>query len=178
MFFTQGDSIAVGCFLAVLMDRRKSVLFKVFQFHPNICRLLAFGATYSNIFLAALLTRLGISFPTRLFVSFTPTLQCISICYLIGSLVSVRSGIGYWLMNCAPVRWVGRLSYSLYIWQQIVLIPAALSIFPDSWKAVMWTLQFPQNLVFVFLFAILSYYCLEKPILKLKARFASVESVA
>ncbi len=177
MFFTQGDSIAIGCFLAVLMDRRKSELLKVFQFYPNICRLFAFGVTYSNLFVAHLLSRLEVRIPNRLWGPFIPSLQCVSVCYLIGSLVMVRSGLGYWLMNCAPVRWVGRLSYSLYIWQQLLLIPAVVAIVPDSWKAVMWTVRFPQNLVFVFVFAMLSYYCLEQPVLKLKARFAKVESV-
>lgn len=58
-----------------------------------------------------------------------------------------------WLENPA-MNWVGRLSYSLYLWQELFLIPGASYPF--------WLLQrFPINLGMVFLMAVLSYELVE-----------------
>ncbi|MXV16026.1 acyltransferase family protein [Hufsiella ginkgonis] len=59
---------------------------------------------------------------------------------------------------------IGLLSYSLYIWQQLILTPHM-----DTWLN-----KFPQNLVVVFLIALLSYHVVEKPVLRLKERFKAV----
>jgi len=51
---------------------------------------------------------------------------------------------------------VGRISYSLYLWQQLFLIP--------GWDAsAAWWTQFPVNLGLVFAAAITSYYVIERP---------------
>jgi peptidoglycan/LPS O-acetylase OafA/YrhL len=64
----------------------------------------------------------------------------------------------YWLLNCKPVAFIGILSYSLYLWQQMFLTPSGLSGFN----------VFPLNLVCVFTLATLSYYAIEKPFLALR----------
>lgn len=49
--------------------------------------------------------------------------------------------------------WIGRISYSLYIWQQLFLPPRAIGI----WQRTPW------NLAAVFLCAAASYYLVERP---------------
>jgi peptidoglycan/LPS O-acetylase OafA/YrhL len=103
---------------------------------------------------------------------FWPTLQCIGIAYLIGSFVTVREGLSYKLLNLGLIQWIGRLSYSLYIWQQLVMLHKQFRLIPDNWSVAKWLGSFPQNVVMAFVLATLSYYCLEKPFLSLKNRSA------
>ena len=55
------------------------------------------------------------------------------------------------------MRWFGRLSYSVYLWQMLFLpaygIPVSLG----------WAQQFPVNLVLVLISACTSYYTVERP---------------
>jgi peptidoglycan/LPS O-acetylase OafA/YrhL len=73
------------------------------------------------------------------------------------------------ILETSPMRWVGRISYSLYIWQQLFLgtirRPLPLGILQE----------FPLNIVAVFICAATSYYLLERPLVRighsLSARF-------
>ncbi len=169
-FLTQGDSIAFGCLLALAFSRRETQTQRFFQFHPHWGRLAAIILIYLRLFLVIPLSRLHYEIPHReiFFATFLPTFQCAGIAYLIGSFVTVREGLGYWFLNFEPVQWVGRLSYSLYIWQQLVLIPKGYQVFPAGWPLAAFLGSFPQNILAVFALAVASYYCLEKPFLALK----------
>jgi peptidoglycan/LPS O-acetylase OafA/YrhL len=68
----------------------------------------------------------------------------------------------YSLLNSAPVMWLGGISYSLYLWQQLFL---------DRWSSAPWA-AFPLNLVLSVILASASYYLVEKPGLKLRERFS------
>jgi peptidoglycan/LPS O-acetylase OafA/YrhL len=59
------------------------------------------------------------------------------------------------LLETRAFGWVGRMSYSIYLWQQLFLVP--------GWNHPAWIQQFPQNLPCAFLMAFLSYRFLEKP---------------
>ena len=67
------------------------------------------------------------------------------------------------LLNLAPLRFVGVLSYSLYLWQQLFLNRHSTS----------WTASFPVNLAFAACVALTSYYLVERPFLKLKERLGN-----
>jgi peptidoglycan/LPS O-acetylase OafA/YrhL len=71
--------------------------------------------------------------------------------------------VGRVLENSA-LRWVGRLSYSLYLWQQLWTpfagVPRTLGI-AQSW---------PMNLVAILLSAAASYYLIERPCIRIGAR--------
>jgi peptidoglycan/LPS O-acetylase OafA/YrhL len=66
----------------------------------------------------------------------------------------------YWVLNWAPLIWVGSVSYSLYLWQQPFL---------NRWSSAPWA-AFPLNLALAMLFAAASYYLVEQPFLKLRER--------
>ena len=61
-------------------------------------------------------------------------------------------------LNLAFLRWVGALSYSLYLWQQLFL----------NRHSEHWANAFPANLLLTFGAAVVSYYAIETPFLKLK----------
>jgi peptidoglycan/LPS O-acetylase OafA/YrhL len=65
----------------------------------------------------------------------------------------------YRFLNIAPVVWLGRISYSLYLWQQ----PFFLA--PPGQPA--------YRLLFGIGLACLSYYLVEQPVLRLRERRAA-----
>lgn len=64
-------------------------------------------------------------------------------------------------LNWKPVAALGVLSYSLYLWQQPFL----------DRRSNAWVNAFPQNLVFAFVAALLSYFVVERAFLGLRNRF-------
>jgi peptidoglycan/LPS O-acetylase OafA/YrhL len=64
------------------------------------------------------------------------------------------------------LRWIGRLSYSLYLWQQLFL---AAGPFPSPRLHLLQS--FPANLAATFLCATLSYYFIEQPFIRFGHRF-------
>ncbi|MGA8763827.1 MAG: acyltransferase, partial [Candidatus Sulfotelmatobacter sp.] len=76
------------------------------------------------------------------------------------------TGIVGRLLENRVMKWVGRLSYSLYLWQQLFLIQGAA--YPLS------VLQrFPLNLAVLLLMATLSYELVERPMIRLGHRLAA-----
>jgi peptidoglycan/LPS O-acetylase OafA/YrhL len=68
-----------------------------------------------------------------------------------------------WIFNLKPVVWLGIMSYSLYLWQQVFLNRNSQSA---------WT-SFPLNLVLVFAFGAGSHFFVERPFLRLRERRVS-----
>jgi peptidoglycan/LPS O-acetylase OafA/YrhL len=81
---------------------------------------------------------------------------------IINSLISGKGGIFSLVLNIPPLVWVGRISYSLYLWQQL------FAPFPGT--EPLWFTKFPVNLILSFFLATLSYYCLELPLLRLRKK--------
>jgi peptidoglycan/LPS O-acetylase OafA/YrhL len=61
------------------------------------------------------------------------------------------------LLDSGPLVWISQISYSLYLWQGMILLP--------GWEpsAHKWQ-RFPVNLVVLFGVAIASYYLIEQPV--------------
>ena len=74
----------------------------------------------------------------------------------------------YRTLNWRWVSQIGILSYSLYIWQEIFCTA------PEKYGlGQVWWMSFPGWLLTVLIVASISYYGLERPILKLRTRFGS-----
>ena len=155
-FPTNADSIMCGCLLALLHANHLDSLTKMFNFKSAFFRLFALCLIY----ILGWLLKGGVDY------TLMPLIASLAATYLIGSYVIVRQGWTYALLNLPLVRWVGRLSYSLYMWQQPFLWPAP----NDGGQS--WFQEFPQNIVCVFIVSALSYYCIERQFLRLKARFS------
>jgi peptidoglycan/LPS O-acetylase OafA/YrhL len=86
------------------------------------------------------------------------------------------------ILNCRGVvkavlehpwlKMIGKLSYSLYLWQQLFLVWGI-----ESLAKVAWPHLFPFNLVCVFACALASYYLIEKPLVRLGHRLTRVNRV-
>jgi peptidoglycan/LPS O-acetylase OafA/YrhL len=61
------------------------------------------------------------------------------------------------ILNARPIAFVGVLSYSIYLWQQPFLREGH-------------TLRFPLSILCIGAVALASYFCIERPMLRLRAR--------
>ena len=72
------------------------------------------------------------------------------------------------VLEWAPLRFVGRISYSLYLWQQLFFI----THFGPATSEIHIVQTWPLRLVLTFSCALLSYYLLERPLVKLGHRLS------
>src|ERR1700679_871835 len=68
------------------------------------------------------------------------------------------------IFNLPTVAWVGRLSYSLYIWQTFFLHYLNIEVFGHNG----WWNTFPTSWLCILAAAVFSYYCIERPALRLR----------
>ncbi|MVT07154.1 acyltransferase family protein [Chitinophaga tropicalis] len=154
MLQTGGDSILIGC-LGALLESNISLREKYEPYLRNnyiLAGVLAFVLVINKLLL--------FRFPGAYDMIIGKSLLNIGIMYLIFWSVYVPSKFAG-ILNMKGVVFIGVLSYSLYIWQQLFLHSNFNS----------WVNQFPQNLGIVFLVGYISYQFIEKPILGLKSRF-------
>lgn len=96
---------------------------------------------------------------------------------LAGTVLKPASLVGRFLES-QPMRWIGRISYSLYVWQQLFLVRSQ-----EPHPLPMGLLRaFPINIVCVFVVAAASYYLIERPLIgvghSLSSRITSKETSA
>lgn len=70
-------------------------------------------------------------------------------------------------LELPPMRWLGRISYSLYLFQQLFMI----HLMPPETSWLGQLQVFPYNFLASFACATISYYCLERPMISLGKRF-------
>ncbi len=154
-FFCNADALASGCLLAGLWGRlgrsvrygrfRQSWAFLAIPLLAVIC--VVWEERWPGGSLADLL---------------------LNVCIALGIewCVRRRTTIIGRVLNWRPIAFVGTLSYSLYLWQQ-------LFIDRHLFDAVH---SFPLNVMLAFALAALSFFCIERPFLRLRKRFSSVPS--
>jgi peptidoglycan/LPS O-acetylase OafA/YrhL len=81
-------------------------------------------------------------------------------------------------LETPPLRWVGRLSYSLYVWQTLFL-QTTESPDPGWLTQLKW---WPLNVFMITICSILSHYLIERPMIRtgrvVARRFASMQAHA
>jgi peptidoglycan/LPS O-acetylase OafA/YrhL len=85
---------------------------------------------------------------------------------ILGTVVQSKRLLGR-VLESAPFRLLGRLSYSLYLWQQLFLVWNDEQVAGLAWVQV-----FPHNLIAVFVCATLSLLLIENPLIALGHRLA------
>jgi peptidoglycan/LPS O-acetylase OafA/YrhL len=164
-FFNYFDSLAIGCACAVLLSRRRDFVQHWTTARP---RLMFFGAivlivvpyVLSHCLLAGIFT-----------VPLGNTCEGVGVAILImQSVMRPRLGV-YRVLNHPLIRQIGVLSYSLYIWQMVFCTNPRTFGLGDVW----W-MSYPFWLLPVILVALVSYYGLERPFLRLRARLRTSES--
>jgi peptidoglycan/LPS O-acetylase OafA/YrhL len=163
-FFNYCDSLAVGCAAAILFSRRRELVRDHLEHWLKETSIVA----ALLIALPAILSKLqGARF---IVYPLGPTAQaCGFAALLLQSIFFPNLGI-YRVLNWRWVSFFGVLSYSIYIWQEIFCSsPESFGLPP------VWWMSFPGWVVPVFGVAFLSYYCLERPLLKLRAKLREPE---
>ena len=159
------DALMLGALAAYFMHYRKDDLARLVEYRPVLFRALGVIAIVVPSILSRMLLLGGFT------VTVGPTLQAAGATYLICSYALRQRGAGYVVLNLRWVSFVGVLSYSLYIWQQLFFS------WPSDFAATrVWILEFPQNLVALFAVALTSYTLVERPLTSLRARFRRLPS--
>jgi peptidoglycan/LPS O-acetylase OafA/YrhL len=139
IFPTVADNLAIGCLLAILLPRI-----------PAIRPLLAGCMVLVIALVPAFPVTSAIRTTVKVFLLWPLMQVCIA-----GVLLHVVRN-PYRILNLAPIAWLGRISYSLYLWQE--------------WFSFS---RHPKPFYFVFCalgLACASYYLIEQPMLRLRDR--------
>jgi peptidoglycan/LPS O-acetylase OafA/YrhL len=73
------------------------------------------------------------------------------------------------LLEWRVLRYIGRISYGLYLWQELFFTDHGFS---EGNRPLGWLQTWPLRLVLTFLLAALSYHLLECPLIKLGYKLA------
>lgn len=149
------DSILVGCALALFFDRRSGQAKKLaaasrWVTHP----------VWLVPFLLYWTLRCDVPSLWSVYLS----VQTVLVVCLLFHIIAFQGSVIDHVLGLRWLRFVGLVSYSLYLWQQLFLVASV-----PSWGFVR---QLPYCLGFAGGAAVLSYFFVERPFLRLKARFS------
>lgn len=158
--FTRADALMAGCLLALYYERLTGVLLTL----PRVWLLLPFAVMPLSLSAKRLVK---LFFPgdiplAKMAVAFSAsygilTLLCLGLILAIS--INFTNNPWFRFLNNPVMNYIGKLSYSLYIWQQM--------FFSDKlWPAS----RFPYNIAFIVITALLSYHLVETPFLRIKDR--------
>ena len=143
------DGLLLGCLYALVLE---SPVLK------------AWASKYVGVAAVAIVMAVILVSGGRTYTPIGRTLQSLLMPFLfIATILNPHTWLGR-LLEVPALRWVGRLSYSLYIWQQLFTVRQFL-----PWYSL--------QLAPLFGVAILSFYCIEKPMIRLGYRLAPPPSL-
>lgn len=159
-FFNYFDSPALGCACAMVFVFHEQAVRRFLTRRPGMIA----AAAAALIVVPLLLNRLFlVGFLT---IPFKNSLQILGIALLLLQSLLLPDRGFYRMLNWGWVRQIGVLSYSIYIWQQIFCSDPAIFGLPPSW-----CFSFPTWMIPAVAVAVVSYYGLERPLFRLRARF-------
>ena len=160
--FYRVDAIMWGCFLALNYDGFFSVLSRINK-RFRLIQLLPFIIIYINMVLPYINFKYS-SYVYHFYIAPlggpTGTLTSICICLIVIYSIKIQN-IWFSVLNSGVFNYIGKLSYSIYLWQQIIFVSAVTGCLS----------KFPYNVVLILIVAAFSYHFIEKPFLSLKKRF-------
>lgn len=149
-FPTICDAIAIGCVLACVRERLAG--WNVYK---------AFLSSWWFIFVPiAVFASNALASHTRPDYLIGQSIRNIGIALCLDWCLLYPESIVGRFLNLRGMIWMGTLSYSFYLWQQLFLNRTSTSIL----------CAFPLNIALAFVVALLSFYLIEKPFLKFRAR--------
>jgi peptidoglycan/LPS O-acetylase OafA/YrhL len=149
MFPMVADSLAMGCLLAKIGGWLEARGWYLQLFRP----------VYSVGLVALVLLINHYMGYTAVYIFGTSVIN-LCLAFLIHRSIYCSRDLAGRFLNLGPIAFVGVLSYSLYLWQQLFLNPESSA----------WACSFPQNLLFAIAAALGSYFLLEKPLLRVRRR--------
>jgi peptidoglycan/LPS O-acetylase OafA/YrhL len=142
------DVLAVGCLLAIFAPRLRKI-------RAAWAFVMLFPVALVPIYVGALRFHI-----TALLLFVLWPLMHVSIAGLLLHVVQSP----YWILNVRPLVWLGKVSYSLYLWQQLFVY----GTHPRPWYFVFFALGLANA----------SYYLVEQPMLQVRERNASEQKGA
>ena len=160
-FFNYFDSIALGCACALIVGSGyETWLLRALK--RTRWTVVALGL----VIVPHILTRtllLGV-----ITVPFGSTLQAVGMCFLLVQSVEHPDVCFYRILNLRGVAFIGVLSYSIYIWQQLFFVGFS-TVTAGSWVPY----YFPLCLISTFAAASVSHFAFERPLMSLRSRLRS-----
>jgi peptidoglycan/LPS O-acetylase OafA/YrhL len=147
-FQSVADALAIGCLLAGLRPTLAD-----WQPYQRFLR----SPAFLLVPIILLVTQTAADHP-RIYNSLGATVEILCVALCVDRCVTICMGAIGRMLNSRILRYIGVLSYSLYLWQQPFLNRASTSIYTS----------FPINIILAFAAALASYYFVEKPFLWLK----------
>lgn len=159
-FFNYFDTIAYGCVCAVLLAIKPKQMSKMMSDDRKHFFWLCLAAILMPHILRHYKTF------KMVIIMFGPSIQAFGFAGLLLQSVFLPGWGLYRVFNWRLVRFVGVLSFSLYIWQQLFCSsPEVFGLAGDSLF-----MSFPLGWLFAAVTAILSYFLVERPFMSLRAR--------
>jgi len=154
------DALAVGALLSVYFNRMMGSR-----------RIASFACSAKCLLLGGVLTLLAVgSFlvNSKIYDSIGQSIANLGLALILWHCVTVANGPVVKALNWRPIAFIGVLSYSLYLWQQLLLDPNSRSFYA----------RFPVNIGLSFCAALVSYYLIERPFLRARRFFPARGSVS
>lgn len=137
------DGLAWGCLVAINQNELRAN--RLYQW---------FSHSYGALILPCLIVAAAYTYPPMLYEGLGKSTIFVCVALAIDIVILRSNSLAGKTLNFAPLAWIGKLSYSLYLWQQVFLIVKRENQ-PYAW--------FPLNLGLAFTAALISYYLVEKP---------------
>ena len=165
--FCTADALMIGCLIAIHHDRATAVVVKTGKWVFIVVPFLAFFIFLEKYFYHLETTHIANPSTARLVRLAQPVIY--SLFGNIGLVTNLFIGVfilasvhlrnsWYRFLNLNAMDFTGKLSYSIYLWQQLFTLGLSF------WMK----LPIPVVLLLTFLSALISYYLIERPFLKLK----------
>ena len=157
--FCRLDAIAIGCLFAIYRQK----IIQLFSPHWKKIFYLSIALIVFLLFLQDfnIIHHLHLGFFNIPFGGSFGTITNFLIASILMFSIFGPKGIWFKFLNSKVISMIGVWSYSLYLWQPFFIYKTGYGIN-----------QFPLNIAFTFIAAIISYYLIEKPFLKIKAKFS------
>jgi peptidoglycan/LPS O-acetylase OafA/YrhL len=161
--YYRADALMMGCLLAIYLKEISAWVVRIVDKNRLFIFLPAAGL-FSTVIVFKLIS-IYLHNPLegavmRALGRSTGTFTCLFECLAIVVSIGFKNNLWYRFLNSGAMNYIGKLSYSLYLWQQLFFS------FHIGYLS-----KFPINIFCIFTVAILSYHFIEKPFLKLKAKF-------
>lgn len=144
-FETSADAIAIGCALCLYWsDIQKAIPRK-------LTGTVAVLACFATLILCCFMNHIRPSFET---IGYSIELGCAAL--ILNALLTRPDSIATRSLSAAPVRWLGQISYSVYLWQE----PFCTR---NLWFHPRGSVPFPGNVALALLAGCVSFYCIERP---------------